>query len=75
MKDAGHPVATFLSLDVEGAEDKVLEAVDPTSFKVIMVEWPQGEDAKNQRVHDRLRRIDVVEARGRKAHCQAAIIV
>ena len=31
--------ATFLSLDVEGAEAEVLSAVDPTIFQVIMIEW------------------------------------
>ena len=56
MSGAGHDSAAFLSLDVEGAEDKVLEAVDPAVFKVVMVEWPQYEDAKNERVHALLTR-------------------
>jgi len=32
------PQATFLSLDVEGAEATVLATVRPSAFKVIMVE-------------------------------------
>ena len=52
--------ATWLSLDVEGAEAKVLETVDPAVFKVIMVEtfqpllgWRQRtreDDEHNERV-------------------------
>eukprot|EP00966_Prymnesium_polylepis_P130614 3021429-Prymnesium_polylepis.2 len=32
MAEAGHPTANFLSLDVEGAEDKVLKAAQPDAF-------------------------------------------
>ena len=52
---------TFLSLDVEGAEDKVLATVDPLSFRVVLVEWAADGHAidatntsKNGRVHERL---------------------
>ena len=34
----GRATADFLSLDVEGAEDIVLESTPPSNFKVIMVE-------------------------------------
>ena len=32
------PTADFLSLDVEGAEAKVLETIDPAAFRVMMIE-------------------------------------
>ena len=38
MRQAGFPRAHFLSLDAEGAEHLVLEAVDPLSFDVVMVD-------------------------------------
>lgn len=38
MARHGLASADFLSLDVEGAEGKVLETVDPRAFKVAMVE-------------------------------------
>ena len=38
MARYGLASADFLSLDVEGAEGKVLETVDPHAFKVAMVE-------------------------------------
>ena len=46
--------ATFLSLDVEGAEALVLRSVDPTNFRVILVEWTTDgaqDKAKNEEVH------------------------
>ena len=54
MADAGYERATFLSLDVEGAEDLVLHAVDPRAFRLVLVEWEAGHDEKNKRVHNRL---------------------
>lgn len=52
---------TFLSLDVEGAEDRVLATVDPSAFMVVFVEWaPDGylvdqtNTTKNGRVHKRM---------------------
>lgn len=38
MQDTGFPAADFLSLDVQGAEYKVLAAAQPQHFKVILVE-------------------------------------
>ena len=38
MASNGMHAATWLSLDVEGAEAKVLQTVDPAVFKIIMVE-------------------------------------
>lgn len=49
--------ASFLSLDVEGAEDIVMETVDPALFDVVLVEWTdgsEGDNEKNRRVHRRL---------------------
>lgn len=54
MAGAGYDRATFLSLDVEGAEDRVLQAVDPRAFRLVLVEWAQWEEEKNERVHRRL---------------------
>ena len=47
--------ADFFSLDVEGAESKVLQTVDPSAFKVVLVEtqWPETDAfgrARNARV-------------------------
>lgn len=55
MADAGYRGATFLSLDVEGAEAEVLKAVDPAVFQVVMVEW-QFDTPKNEHVHRLLTR-------------------
>jgi hypothetical protein len=38
LSDYGLTGADFLSLDVEGAEDKVLSTVSPDAFQLIMVE-------------------------------------
>ena len=38
LRDAGHDSADFLSLDVQGAEYRVLQASRPAAFKVIMTE-------------------------------------
>ena len=48
----GH--VTFLSLDVEGAEELVLQTVDPGSFTVVVVELDGHDPPKDQRVHDLL---------------------
>ena len=47
---------TFLSLDVEGAEDKVLRSSDPRAFAMIMVESDGTNLPKERRVHRRLLR-------------------
>ena len=52
MQDNGLPSgAEFLSLDVQGAEELVLRAVDPAVFKVIMVEMDGFDKAKESRIH------------------------
>ena len=52
MQDNGLPSgADFLSLDVQGAEELVLSAVDPAVFKVIMVEMDGFDKAKQRRIH------------------------
>ena len=47
----GESGAEFLSLDVQGAEELVLRAVDPAAFKVIMVEMDGFDKAKESRIH------------------------
>ena len=55
MQDNGLPSgAEFLSLDVQGAEELVLSAVDPAVFKVVMVEMDGFDRAKESRVHSLL---------------------
>ena len=57
MHENGLPNATFLSLDVEGAEAIVLETVDPAAFGVVMVEVEgSGSGQKDARVHALLER-------------------
>ena len=47
-----HQGSDFLSLDVEGAEAKVLQTVDPARFKVVLVETNVfGGGEKNREVH------------------------
>lgn len=49
------PHATFLSLDVEGAEERVVNAMKPSQFDIIMVESRPGWDTgSSQRIHRRL---------------------
>ena len=48
--------ADFLSLDVEGAEELVIRTVDPSIFRVIMVEMDQYNLPKNARVDAYIRR-------------------
>ena len=63
--------ADFLSLDVEGAEVKVLQTIDPALFKVVLVETNVGsggvlsdaENAKNAHVHQLLTRASLVRVR------------
>jgi FkbM family methyltransferase len=61
---AGRPsTATFLSLDVEGAEEAVLATIDPAAFKLILVECDGTSDAKDARVHRRILASGMREAR------------
>ena len=50
MNSAGLAAATLLSLDVEGAEAKVLETVDPARFSVMVIESDGTDPPKEQRV-------------------------
>jgi len=58
IADAGFPSATFLSLDVEGGEERVLQSVstreDAFPFDVVMVEADRGSIIKNARVQQML---------------------
>ncbi len=51
MREAGMPTATFLSLDVEGAESKVISTVDPNAFRTILVEMDGHDPSKDYQVH------------------------
>lgn len=51
MASAGLRGATFLSLDVEGAEELVVSTIDPLDFAVVMVEMDGTDAAKDERVH------------------------
>ena len=48
------PPITFLSLDVEGAEDTVLQTVDPAMFRVVLVELDGNDPNKDAKVTERL---------------------
>ena len=64
MHSAGLAHATFLSLDVEGSEHLVLEAVDPSIFELIMVERNfLRSDARDARIRHRLRTSGMLLAR------------
>ena len=54
MATAGLASADFLSLDVEGSEDKVLETVDPAVFGTVLVEVEGKSPEVNDRVHTQL---------------------
>lgn len=58
IEDAGFPRVTFLSLDVEGGEEKVLQTVRPEHdtfpFDVVMVEADRHNHRKNARVQSML---------------------
>ena len=65
MHSAGMHGASFLSLDVQGAEEQVLQSVDPSVFKMICVEvdnWRKQEEAKNKRVEELILRSGMVLA-------------
>eukprot|EP00966_Prymnesium_polylepis_P070381 1635716-Prymnesium_polylepis.1 len=48
MVEAQLSTATFLSLDVKGAEDRLLATVDPALFSVIMVEADMRNRSKDR---------------------------
>jgi FkbM family methyltransferase len=50
MKSVGMKRATFLSLDVEGAEWEVIKTVDPRSFDIIFVEADGNDLHKDKKV-------------------------
>ena len=52
----GDSTVTFLSLDVEGAEELVLSTVDPARFRVVLVELDGMNRSKDAAVVSRLRR-------------------
>ena len=56
MTASGLKSATFLSLDVEGSEEVVLNTVDPARFMMILVEMNNGAEEKNERVRAQLKR-------------------
>ncbi|KAL1520014.1 hypothetical protein AB1Y20_023494 [Prymnesium parvum] len=64
MADAGFHSAQFLSLDVEGAEDLVLEAADPSAFDLVMVETEGKTNGTKQRVHTLLSQAGLQPLRG-----------
>ena len=53
LADAGYSGADFLSLDVEGAEERVFATVNPLSVAVVMVESDGLDAAKDNRVLER----------------------
>lgn len=63
MERAGLHRATFLSLDVEGAEEAVLGAVDPRRFQVIMAEAEGHEAAMDERIRSLLLAKGLLEAK------------
>ena len=65
MVDAGlSKGATFLSLDVEGAEELVLRTVDPAAFEFLMVETEADVSDKQtmEAVRRRIRQAGLVPA-------------
>lgn len=48
--------ADFLSLDVQGAEELVLSSVDPSVFKVVLVEIEGNDEQRDERVRSHLLR-------------------
>ena len=56
MQEMNNSHANFLSLDVQGAEDKVLATVDPQRFDVIMMENDGRDREKEQRAIRRIQR-------------------
>ena len=50
LRDGAH----FLSLDVEGAEETVLQTIDPACFHVILVEMDGTDRPRERRIHTRI---------------------
>ncbi len=51
LREAGMTSVAFMSLDVEGAEHKVISTVNPAAFQVIIVELDGHDLKKDQEVH------------------------
>lgn len=60
MSSAGFDAAHFLSLDVEGSEERVLETVDPACFAVVLVEMDGLDPRRDARVHATLTQAGLV---------------
>ena len=65
MAEAGlRSGAHFLSLDVEGAEERVLETIDPACFTVVLVEMDGTSPKRDRRVHQTLEAAGLIWQRG-----------
>lgn len=61
MRESGMSGAAFLSLDVEGAELKVIKNAKPSMFQVIMVEMDGHDMVKDFEVHKEITTAGLVE--------------
>ena len=72
MLEAGMPTAAFLSLDVEGAEHKVITTVEPKAFRAILVEMDGHDPRKDYEVHRTIIQAGLLppfRSLCREAHC------
>lgn len=71
MADAGVHRAQLLSLDVEGAEEKVLQTVNPDAFELCLVEREDAEgvgSGRGQRIDARMQQAGLRETSGLHDH-------
>ena len=61
LREAGMPSVAFLSLDVEGAEYKVISTVNPAAFQVILVELDGHDMKKDHEVHRAITRAGLMQ--------------